>query len=155
MNRRPLPGLLGLGAFLLAAAPTVAQMPIAIRAGTVIDGKGGVQRGVTILVAGSHIQRVDPASGPSATYDFSRFTILPGLIDTHVHMASHFGKDGRPSNEGETPAEAILHAAENAYVTLMAGFTTVQSIGSREDVPLRTSSRSSPPRASAKAGRKP
>jgi len=137
MNRRPFPGFLVAGALWLAAAPTGAQTPISVRAGTLIDGNGGVRRDVTILVTGSRIQTVNGAGAGPATYDFSRFTVLPGLIDTHVHIGSHFGKDGRASNQGETPTEAILYAAENAYVTLMAGFTTVQSIGSREDVALR------------------
>jgi len=137
MRRRPLPSFLGACALLLAAAPIAAQAPIAIRAGTLIDGRGGVRRDVTILVEGSRIRSVDGPGAQPVTYDFSGFTVLPGLIDTHVHITSHFGKDGRASNQGETPAEAILYAAENAYVTLRAGFTTVQSIGAPDDVPLR------------------
>jgi imidazolonepropionase-like amidohydrolase len=137
MNRRSLLGFLAATTLGLAAGPTAAQQPVAIRAGTLIDGNGGVRRDVTILIEGSRIRSVDSARAQPVTYDFSAFTVLPGLIDTHVHIGSHFGKDGRASNQGETPAEAILYAAENAYVTLMAGFTTVQSIGGREDVPLR------------------
>ena len=112
-----------------------AQVPITIRAGTLLDGKGGSQRDITIVIEGSKIQRI--GAGGAATYDFSRLTVLPGLIDTHVHIDSHFGKDGRASNTGETPTQRILASAENAYVTLMAGFTTVQSIGSASDLDLR------------------
>lgn len=119
-----------------AASAAVAQTPITIRAGTLIDGRGGVQRNVTVTVDGSRISRVGAANG-TPTYDFSRLTLLPGLIDTHVHIDGHFGKDGRASNTGETPAQRALYAAENAYVTLMAGFTTVQSIGSAMDLDLR------------------
>lgn len=136
MYRRLLPRFLG-ACGLLLAAPVAAQSPIAIRAGTLIDGRGGVRRDVTVVVEGSRIRRVEGAGTQPVTYDFSGFTVLPGLIDTHVHITSHFGKDGRASNQGETPAEAVLYAAENAYLTLMAGFTTVQSIGAPEDVPLR------------------
>src|SRR5262245_23108184 len=118
------------------AAPAFAQTPVTIRAGTLIDGRGGVQQNVTIVVDGAKIIRVGAASG-AATYDLSRLTVLPGLIDTHVHLDSHFGKDGRASNTGETPAQRALYAAENAYVTLMAGFTTVQSIGSAQDLDIR------------------
>jgi imidazolonepropionase-like amidohydrolase len=120
----------------MAAAPLRAQTPIAIRAGTLIDGKGGTQRNVTVVVDGSKIRSVG-ASSTAPSYDLSRLTVLPGLIDTHVHIDSHFGKDGRASNTGETPAQRILAAAENAFVTLMAGFTTVQSIGSPSDLDLR------------------
>ena len=127
-------------AYLAAIASVVgtvgrAQAPITIRAGTLLDGKGGSQRDITIVIEGSKIQRV--GAGGAATYDFSRLTVLPGLIDTHVHIDSHFGKDGRASNTGETPTQRILASAENAYVTLMAGFTTVQSIGSASDLDLR------------------
>lgn len=76
------------------------------------------------MIEGSRIAR-------PVTYDLSTVTVLPGLIDTHVHIANHLGPDGRATAPGETPAQAILFAAEDAWVTLMAGFTTVQSIGSR------------------------
>lgn len=109
---------------------------IVIRAGALIDGRGGTRREVNIVVDGSTITRIDAAARP-VTYDLSRLTVLPGLIDTHVHIDSHFGKDGRASNAGETPTQRALYAAENAYVTLMAGFTTVQSIGSASDIDLR------------------
>ena len=68
----------------------------------------------------------------------SRLTLLPGLIDTHVHIANHFGKNGRATSEGEAPEESMLYEAENAYSMLLNGFTTAQSIGSRLDVPLRS-----------------
>jgi imidazolonepropionase-like amidohydrolase len=122
---------------LLVAGPALAQpAPVTIRAGTVIDGKGKVHRHAAVVVENSRIVRID-ASATSVTYDFPALTLLPGLIDTHVHIGSHFGKDGRASNAGETPAQAILYSAENAWVTLMAGFTTIQSIGSPSDIDLR------------------
>lgn len=122
---------------LLGASQLAAQeAPIVIRAGAVLDGKGGVHKNAVVVVQEGRIVRIEPAAA-KATYDLSRFTVLPGLIDTHVHIASHFGKDGRIAAPGETPAHAILYSAENAYVTLMAGFTTVQSIGSPSDLELR------------------
>src|SRR5688572_22085601 len=123
-------------AVLLPAAGS-AQDATIIRAGTLLDGRGGVQRNVTVVIEGNRISRVEFGTAVSPTYDLSRLTVLPGLIDTHVHIVSHFGKDGRASNEGETPAERMLYTAENAYVTLMAGFTTVQSIGAAADLELR------------------
>jgi imidazolonepropionase-like amidohydrolase len=122
---------------LLAAVSASAQpQPVTIRVGAVIDGKGAVHRNTTVVVEGSRIVRFDPHAKP-ITYDFPTLTLLPGLIDTHVHIGSHFGKGGRASTDDETPAQAILYSAENAWVTLMAGFTTVQSIGSPSDVDLR------------------
>lgn len=110
--------------------------PTVVRVGAVIDGKGAVHRNTAVVVEGSRIVRIDANAKP-ITYDFPTLTLLPGLIDTHVHIGSHFGKNGRASNDGETPPQAILYSAENAWATLMAGFTTVQSIGSPSDIDLR------------------
>jgi imidazolonepropionase-like amidohydrolase len=114
-----------------------AQQPITLRAGTIIDGKGGVQRNAVIAVEGSRIAKLGDGAAEGVTYDLSRFTVLPGMIDTHVHIGAHFGKDGHSPTPGETPAEQALYGAENAYAMLMAGFTTVQSVGAPSDVPLR------------------
>jgi imidazolonepropionase-like amidohydrolase len=62
--------------------------------------------------------------------------VLPGWIDAHVHITWSFGKDGK-NGGGGTPEEIAYRAASNAWVTLMAGFTTVQSVGSSADIPLR------------------
>src|SRR3954447_2614044 len=62
---------------------------------------------------------------------------MPGMIDVHAHVAWHFDKDGRYAARPGTPAQEILYSAENAYVTLLAGFTTIQSPGSPSDVELR------------------
>jgi len=98
-----------------------------------------MQRNVVVRVNGSRIERVMAAAGyrGQITYDLSAYTLLPGLIDTHVHLESHFGPDGRASNQGETPAQRLYAAGDNAYRTLMAGFTTVQSIGSPLDSALK------------------
>src|SRR5262249_52706809 len=125
------------GALVSMTAISAAQQPMTIRAGMLIDGKGGVQRNAVIAIEGSRIARLGEAGAQTIAYDLSRFTVLPGLIDAHVHIGAHFGKDGRASTPGETPAEQALYGAENAYAMLMAGFTTVQSIGAPSDVPLR------------------
>lgn len=70
-------------------------------------------------------------------YELPRATVLPGLIDTHVHLDSHFGKDGRATNVGETAEDRMRAEEANAYATLMAGFTTVQSVGNPQDLALR------------------
>jgi imidazolonepropionase-like amidohydrolase len=122
---------------LLLATPSAGQEPlIVIRAGLLLDGKGGVQRNADVVVWGTKIFKIASPNG-TPTYDLRTLTILPGLIDTHVHISFHFGQDGRASNRGETPAQEAYYTAENAYATLMAGFTTVQSVGAEADVPLR------------------
>jgi imidazolonepropionase-like amidohydrolase len=123
--------------FILFGALCSAQdTPVTIKAGTLLDGKGGVLHNVTITVRGAAIQTVAPSPG-GATYDFSRLTVLPGLIDTHVHLAWHFGPDGRYAPREPSPSRLMGYAMENAYATLLAGFTTVQSVGDSVDKDVR------------------
>ena len=51
----------------------------------------------------------------------------------------YFNRQNRlhTAGDGDTPAQSALAAAANAYATLMAGFTTIQSVGSRGDADLR------------------
>jgi len=109
---------------------------VTVRAARVLDGKGATLQNAVVEIAGGRVVRVDQRSGP-VTYDLGTATLLPGMIDTHVHIGYHFGKDGRASNEGETPVEMALFAAENAWVTLVNGITTVQSAGALADKDLR------------------
>ncbi len=124
---------------LILSATILAQPPaVTIRAGTLLDGKGGVIRNAELVIEGAKIQRVSSGGSSPATYDLREVTVLPGMIDTHVHIGWHFGPDGRlASQRDEPPAQAMGYAIENAYVTLMAGFTTVQSVGSPIDKDLR------------------
>ena len=131
---------LGLVISLVATSGAFAQeTPITIQAGRLIDGSGNVQEDATVTVTGSRITGVSVGTRDNAaTYDLSGLTLMPGLIDTHVHLTAHFDADGRNhSDPDETSTQAILFAAENAYATLMAGFTTVQSLGSPRDRDLR------------------
>ena len=117
----------------LQAQPT---QPITIRATRIVDGRGQTAANQMVTVRGSKIERVGAAAG-TPTIDLGNVTLLPGFIDTHVHIGWHFGPDGRYVT-GQEPADvAALYAAENAYVTLLAGFTTVQSVGAASDKPLR------------------
>jgi imidazolonepropionase-like amidohydrolase len=119
-----------------AAGVRTQDRTITLRAARVIDGTGKLLQNAVVEVRGSKIVKVDQRTGP-VTYDLGNATMLPGLIDVHVHIGYHFGKDGRAQNRGETPAEMALYAAENAWVTLMNGFTTVQSVGAPADKDLR------------------
>ncbi len=110
--------------------------PITIRAGRLLDGRGGVRNNVVIRIEGGRIVSVGPAQG-TVTHDLSRATVMPGWIDTHVHVDWHFGKDGRYQPGGDTPEEHARYAAENAKAMLLAGFTTVQSVGAATDVQVR------------------
>ena len=109
---------------------------IVIAASALLDGKGRGLRNTRIVIEGSKIVAIDPKAGP-VDYDLRGLTVLPGWIDAHVHITWSFGKDGKNAGAEETTPEAAYQAASNAWVTLMAGFTTVQSVGSPTDIPLR------------------
>jgi imidazolonepropionase-like amidohydrolase len=142
---RPLPCLTRLAIALLAAglvsAHAHAQDPVVITAGEALDGTGRALGPTTVVVEGSTINVVRRSSRERPSYDLSRYTLLPGGIDTHVHIDSHFDPDGRVhrarDDSPEPPETLALYVAENAYVSLMAGLTTVQSMGARVDGPVR------------------
>ncbi|MCA1815591.1 MAG: amidohydrolase family protein [Acidobacteria bacterium] len=107
-----------------------------IAVSTLFDGRGNVLRDTRVVVEGTKIVAVDPKASP-VTYDLRGLTVMPGWIDAHVHITWSFGEDGKNAGAGETTQFAAYQAASNAWATLMAGFTTVQSVGSPTDVPLR------------------
>jgi imidazolonepropionase-like amidohydrolase len=124
--------------FVLFAAAAAAQAnPIVIKTARVIDGRGHLYRNAAVVVDGAKIVRIDPHP-KRADRDLGDRTLMPGGIDTHVHIGWHFDKNGRSSEgENETPQETALFAAENGWRTLMGGVTTVQSLGAPVDKPLR------------------
>jgi imidazolonepropionase-like amidohydrolase len=109
---------------------------ITIRTGSLLDGKGGAAANRTITIQGSKILNVG-TGGANPTYDLSGLTVMPGMIDTHVHISWHFGKDGRYEPRAASQADETLYTMENLYQDLMAGFTTVQSVGAASDVAVR------------------
>lgn len=112
------------------------EKPIIIAASTLLDGTGKIVHNTRIVVQDGKIVRLDPKAQP-VTYDLRGLTVLPGWIDCHVHITYHFGPSGKYGDRNETPQQAELAIVSNAWLTLMAGFTTVQSVGSAGDVPLR------------------
>jgi imidazolonepropionase-like amidohydrolase len=129
-----------LAAALLGAAALPGDEPaLTLRAGTLLDGRGGARSGVDVVVRGTRIAALG-GRPEGALYDLGRLTLMPGGIDTHVHIGSHFDRDGRAHNDAagrEASEQAMLHAVENAYRTLLAGITTVQSLGATSDRDLR------------------
>lgn len=124
--------------FLVVTA--IGAQPIVIKTTTLVDGKGRALKNKEVVIEGTRISRVaDVKTRPD--YDLSGFTVMPGWIDTHVHLGWHFNKEGRLASGGdsgkESAQEAALYAAANAYAMLMGGFTTVQSLGSAIDGDVR------------------
>jgi imidazolonepropionase-like amidohydrolase len=118
---------------------TLLLATLTIRADRILDGRGHVTQNAAVVVDGTKIVAID--KHPShVDIDLGHRTLMPGGIDTHVHIGWHFDAEGRsdPGEEdrGVTPAGA-LYAAENAVRTLMGGITTVQSLGAPIDKPLR------------------
>ncbi len=109
---------------------------ITVHAPLLLDGKGGVLKNKTLVIQGNRILRVDPATKGNE-YELTGLTLMPGWIDTHVHIGYHFGPNGKYQVAPEPPEVAVLYAMENAWITLQAGFTTIQSLGAPLDGTLR------------------
>ena len=111
---------------------------VVLTADRVLDGRGGVLEGHGVAVRDGRIVAVAAAADLPAgeRHDFPGGTILPGLIDTHVHLGWHFGEDGKLAR-GAAPETEAMHAVENGIRMLEAGFTTVQSLGAAVDGPVR------------------
>ena len=121
-----------------APAPAPSATPVIILTDHALDGRGGVLNTARIAIAQGKITSLTAAQSSTATtIDLRGYTVLPGWIDTHVHLDSHFDRSGHNATRAEPAAEAALGMANNAWVTLMAGFTTVQSVGANSDAPLR------------------
>ncbi len=114
---------------------------IGIHAATVLDGRGNALHDATIVVRNGRIASVvmGPARRPRVTYDLGNATVLPGLIDAHVHPGWYINREGRlhSPRDGDTPAQSALARAGNLHATLLAGVTTMQSVGGPEDADLR------------------
>lgn len=142
-------------AFLLLASAVAAE-PVAlasstdatlyVRAGRLVDPeRGTVETARLLRVVNGRVVAIMPDTGAplpegAQVIDWSGYTVLPGLIDMHVHLAD--------ADQTNNPAEPLLHSAmeiaylgaRNARTTLLAGFTTVHNVGSYRafaDVELR------------------
>jgi len=142
----------GVAAVLMLAAPVMAQEqavsgagPVTlVQAGRLLDRPGQASRGPsTVVVQDGRIVEIrdgflDAAAFPGATVidQRDRF-VLPGLIDSHVHLVSDLGgQAGFLSGVTENLPTHAYRAAENAQKTLMAGFTTVRNLGDEGGVTL-------------------
>ena len=150
---RPLPSFLTAVLALVAQASLAAQSPtppdasraapLTLLADRALDGRGGRWGRVAVTIIDGRIARIDTnvvAARRAATgqvIDLGAVTLMPGWIDTHVHLDSHWDRTGRIATATEPPAEAALGIALAAWQTLQAGFTTVQTVGDPSERPLR------------------
>ena len=124
-----------------ALAQTAPQKTV-INAGHLLDVKSGrMLANQQIVIEGDKIVSVGPAAAVPAgatVINLSNSTVLPGLIDAHVHLTGDNTKLGYEELGISVPREALT-GAKNAKITLEAGFTTVRNVGASgfSDVALR------------------
>jgi imidazolonepropionase-like amidohydrolase len=140
-----LAALLALAPFAAAqppAAPAAAAPVTVIHAGTLLDRPGRPpRRQASIVVSGSRIEAVRdgfiPVPEGGTLIDLSDRFVLPGLIDSHVHLTSdRAGVEGQLAEMTESVPLRAYEAAWNARKTLDAGFTTVRNLGSDDGITL-------------------
>ena len=122
-----------------------AQNPLILWGARLIDGRGAVQERAIVVITGSTITDVGPAERerPPGAIDLTGRTMLPGLVDAHVHLSSHLERSPEfgPRNvlKGEPPRPRELGyfiLAKAARAFLDAGITTVRDVGSYDDEAL-------------------
>lgn len=116
-------------------------MAIIFRNGKVIKGNGEVIEKGTVVVDGRNIVSVGPArsvriSKKDTVFDISGKTILPGLIDAHVHICMDGSPDPITSVLKDSVPQLTLKAADHARRTLEAGVTTIRDMGGKDYVDL-------------------
>jgi imidazolonepropionase-like amidohydrolase len=78
-----------------------------------------------------------PESSDKTVRNFPGCTILPGLVDAHVHLSMMGTSDPWSEMQQDSPPKAALKAARNAHATLLSGVTTVRDLGSKEGVVIK------------------
>jgi imidazolonepropionase-like amidohydrolase len=116
-------------------------MPLAIRKVLLIDGIGGWQEHATVLLEGPRIAMIGPEGRvkiPKRTpvLESQGKSLLPGLIDCHIHYCLDGSADAIRTLERDDPAMTAVKAVAHAKATLDAGITTVRDVGSRDHISI-------------------
>jgi imidazolonepropionase-like amidohydrolase len=130
-----------LSAAALAACAFAADAATLIHAGRLVDGVAdGPRERVTIVVDGNRITAVEPgfraAGAGDSVVDLSGATVLPGLMDMHVHLTSEHSRRSELDNLKKGEAERAFDSVVYAERTLLAGFTTVRNLGDQWGVSI-------------------
>lgn len=120
-------------ALILLALTATGQRTL-IHCGNLIDGKANdVQAQMTIIVEGNKITKIDKGftkpGNSDKLIDLSKKTVMPGLIDLHVHLEGETNKDQALQRFTLNKADLAFRSTLYAKKTLMAGFTTVRDLG--------------------------
>lgn len=115
-------------------------MPVAYRAARVIDGvSDGALEDAAVVVEDGRISSVGSAAEVPTdmeVVELGDITLLPGLIDAHVHLVWSASADPQAVVESESRVLTTLRAAANALRQLEAGVTTVRDVGSTEGLAI-------------------
>ncbi|MDH4038717.1 MAG: amidohydrolase family protein [Candidatus Krumholzibacteria bacterium] len=119
---------------LVLFAAGAAQARTLVHAGTLIDGVSNTPRShVTIVIEEGRITDVAsgfiPAGSGDELIDLSAQTVLPGLMDMHVHLTGELSRTSYLDEVVLNPTDNVLKAAYYGRITLLAGFTTVRNVG--------------------------
>ena len=128
---------------LLLAMPARAAT-VHVHAGRLLDpDTGAVTTNRDIVITDGRVTAITAWQAPATgqVIDWSRYTVLPGLIDMHTHVADGWGETNDPAEAlKHSAAETALKSVEAARLTLQAGFTSVRDVGvyrGLSDVTLR------------------
>ena len=105
-----------------------------IHAGLLINGESSVPSPeMSIVIEGSKIQAIETGyitpDSEDEFIDLSGYTVLPGLMDMHVHLSSEYSKNSYQERISLNAGDYAIRAVSNAEKTLMAGFTSVRNLG--------------------------
>lgn len=119
---------------ILACFCSFAQQRTLLHCGNLFDGVGnGLQREMTVVIEGNKITAVQRGyqtpNGSDRVIDLKNKTVLPGLIDMHVHIESETRRGGAYDRFTQNVPDVAFLAAHYAKITLQAGFTTVRDLG--------------------------
>ena len=107
----------------------------------IVDGTGQVLPDRFIVVEGGSISDIRPMSDFPATpdgtvMDVTGRTVMPGMIDCHVHLSIDGDADPIAQVVSDTAAMSVLRMARNAERTLAAGVTTVRDLGAKDHIDI-------------------
>ena len=119
----------------LLCAVTLTAQNTYIHCGKLIDTKSGkVLKEKTIVVSGNKIIAVEngyvkPTNSEDVTIDLKSKTVMPGLIDMHVHIEGETSPKSYLNRYTLNDADVAFNSVKYANITLMSGFTTVRDLG--------------------------
>jgi imidazolonepropionase-like amidohydrolase len=121
-------------AFCFLAACNVHAQSVVVHAGKLLDVESGtVLANRAVWIEGERIVRIDEfksaAVGKAKLVDWSRYTVLPGLMDMHTHLVGDLESADAAAPLKSSMARDVLLGVANARATLRAGFTTVRDVG--------------------------